>query len=318
MRNISTGIVLGLACLAATTLARAEERSASLIRENGTLYGSLLLPEKAQDLPAVLLISGSGPTDRDGNTAVPTIQPATQKLIAQNLAENGFISLRFDKRGVGASKSALHSEGDLHFSDYVDDAVAWAKLLQGQSHVRCVVVLGHSEGALVGALVAAKTKVCGYISAEGAGFPIDEILLRQYRAAGAPEPLLKALEDALAQLKSGKPVTEVPAGLAAVLRPSVQPYMMSWLAIDPAHAVSAIKEPVMIMQGTTDIQVSQEDAERLHKAAPTAKFLLLDGVNHVLKTAPPDRQANIAAYGAGLPLAPAVMPAIIDFLKAIP
>jgi pimeloyl-ACP methyl ester carboxylesterase len=318
MQKISMSIILALACLAVTPSARAEERSVSLTRENGTLYGSLLLPEKQQDLPAVLLISGSGPTDRDGNTAIPTIQPATQKLIAQNLAEKGFISLRFDKRGVGASKSALHSEGDLHVSDYVDDAVAWVKLLQSQPHVRCVVILGHSEGALIGALAAAKTKVCGYISAEGAGFPIDEILLRQYKAAGAPEPLLKSLQEALAQLKAGKPVADVPTSLVAVLRPSIQPYMMSWLAIDPARVLSTIKEPVMIMQGTTDLQVSQEDAERLHKAAPKAKFLLLDGVNHVLKTAPPDRQANIAAYAAGISLAPTVMPAIIDFVNTLP
>lgn len=306
--------IWGLCLMLGATSAAAGERDVTLA--GGGLHGTLSLPDTAAPVPAVLLIAGSGPTDRDGNSIVPGVKPASLKLIADALNKAGIASLRFDKRGIAASKDALSAEHDLTIASYVDDAVAWAQFLSQQPHVRCVVILGHSEGALIGALAAAKTKTCGYISVAGAGFPGGELLKRQLREHGTPEETMATIDAIIDRLNKGEQVTDTPPQLAALFRPSVQPYLISWFAIDPAKAVAALHGPVLLLQGTTDVQVSIGDAERLAKAAPGAKLVLLDGTNHVLKTAPADLRSNLATYSdPNLPLAPAVMPAILAFLR---
>ncbi len=318
MRTAIAGLVLAAALMHGAAMAGSDQEVA--VESGGAvLHGSLRLPDGKSDFPAILLIAGSGPTDRDGNSTVPGVKPATLKLLGEGLAANGIASLRFDKRGVGASAAAMTKEADLRFGTYVDDAEAWAAFLKRQPHVRCLYILGHSEGALIGALAAARTKVCGYISISGAGFAADDVILRQMKDRGTPPALLQTATDIMAHLKRGELVADVPPQFAALFRPSVQPYLISWFAIDPAGAVAAVPAPVLLLQGTTDIQVSVEDARRLAKAAPKAKLVLLDGVNHVLKLAPAALQDNLATYAdPAIPLAPKVVPAIVDFVRAAP
>jgi uncharacterized protein len=307
--------VLALCLGVGATAAIGAEREVSIERD--TLHGTLSLPDRPGRVAAVLLIAGSGPTDRDGNSGVPGVKPATLKLIANGLAANGIASLRFDKRGIGASRAAMVAEQDMRFSILVEDAVQWAAFLKAQPQVGCVFVLGHSEGALIGALVAAKVEVCGFVSVAGAGFPGGEILRRQLHAQALPAPLAEFSDAALTRLEQGGLVENVPPALAPLFRPSVQPYLISWFAVDPARAVGALHRPILLLQGTTDIQVSVDDARALAAGAPAARLVLLDGINHVLKVSPAERSANLATYGdPTLPLAPAVMPAILDFVRS--
>ncbi len=291
----------------------AGEQEVSIPGGKAPLYGTLLMPDAQQPVPAVLLLPGSGPTDRDGNAPVPGHKPATYKLIAEGLAAHGIASLRVDKRGVGKSAAAMTSEADLRFDTYVDDAVAWAKFLKAQPHVSCLFILGHSEGAQIGALATAKIPVCGFISVAGTAQLAGDVLLRQMQSA--PPAMYAQVEQIVAQLKQGKTVADVPPQLAALFRPSVQPYLISWFAKDPRAAIAAVKAPVLVMQGTTDIQVRVEDAQLLAAARPGAQLVLLEGANHVLKTAPVERAANIATYAdPTLALAPGVMPALTAFI----
>jgi uncharacterized protein len=306
---------LGLCLVLGISAASAADRDVTI--GEGKLHGTLTLPDAGGPVPAVLIIAGSGPTDRDGNSAVPGVKPATLKLIAEGLAKAGIASLRFDKRGIAASAGAMVSEPDLRFSTYVDDAVAWAGFLRAQPQVRCVIILGHSEGALIGALAAAKTKVCGYISIAGAGFPAGETLKQQFKDRHTPDAAMQTITAIIDRLEKGELVADTPAPMAALFRPSVQPYLISWFAIDPARAIAGVQAPVLLMQGTTDVQVSVADVQRLAKGAPAAKLMILDGVNHVLKPAPADFRANLATYAdPTLPLAPSVLPAIIAFVQA--
>ncbi len=303
---------LGTAFLV-TGLALAGEREVSIPGGEAPLYGTLLTPDTARTVPAVLLLAGSGPTDRDGNSAVPGVKPATLKLIAEGLAAHGIASLRVDKRAIGKSAAAATSEADLRFDTYVDDAVAWAKFLKAQPRVNCLFILGHSEGAQIGALAAAKVPVRGFISVAGTGQMAGDVILRQTQ--NALPALFAQVQQIVAQLKEGKTVADVPPQLLMLFRPSVQPYLISWFAKDPIAAIAAVKAPVLVMQGTTDIQVRVEDARLLAAARPGITLVLLDGTNHVLKTAPADPAANIATYGdPTLPLAPGVMPALTAFI----
>lgn len=317
-----TVAMLVMAMVLAAGAARAQESPRNLEREVtvdggvAPLYGSLRVPERTRPGPAVLLIAGSGPTDRDGNSTVPGVKPASLKLIAEGLAAAGIPSLRYDKRAIAKSAPAAVSEADLRFTTAVDDAASFARLLKAQPGVTCVILLGHSEGALIAALAAQKVDACGVIEVSGVGRPLGVVLREQFAARNLPPPLMAQIDAGLTELEHGRQIANIP-GLEALFRPSVQPYLISQLSLDPAKALAAVKAPVLILQGDNDLQVSVQDARLLAAARPDARLVILPGMNHVLKTAPGDRAGNLATYAdPSRPLAPGLAPAILAFVKS--
>ncbi|MGO4689083.1 alpha/beta hydrolase [Brevundimonas sp. 2YAF1] len=300
--------------LAAALLLSPVSTPVELASSPAPLHGTLLRPE-GQTRTAAVILPGSGPTDRDGNSPQLGLRAASYQLLAEGLAERGVATLRIDKRGLGESAAAGPAEADLRFNTYADDARAWAAEAAAKTGRPCVWLIGHSEGALV-ALAAVENgddKVCGLVLLSGAGRPAGVVLREQL--APLPEPLKTRAYDALAELEASRTVADPPAELAALFRPSVQPYLISWLALDPARLAAAYNGPVFVGQGTTDIQVSVADAEAIKAAQPRAELVVWDGVNHVLKTAPADRAANMATYvDPALPLAPGVVEAVADFV----
>lgn len=281
--------------------------------EPAPLHGTLLAPD-GETRAAALIIAGSGPTDRDGNSPLG-VSASSYRLLAEGLAARGVATVRTDKRGIGESASSLTSEADLVFTDYADDARAWAAETARLTGQPCAWLIGHSEGALIALTAGADDDdaVCGLVLLSGAGRPIGAALREQL--ATAPEPFLSQAMTILLELEAGRAVDEVPPQLAALFRPSVQPYMISWLPLDPAEMVAAYDGPVMIGHGTTDIQVGLTDARALAAAQPTATLVVWEGVNHLLKVAPADRTANAATYAnQNLPLAPGVVDDIAGFI----
>lgn len=280
------------------------------------LYGTLALPEGPNPVRAVLILSGSGPTDRNGNN--PAGANDSLKLLAHGLAAEGIASLRVDKRGIAASAGAGLREDDLRIETYVTDAVAWLDFLRGELPQSRVLLLGHSEGALIATLAARRTDVAGLILVAGAGESADRIIARQLAAGGVPDQLQAASKRIAESLRKGQPVADVPTELLALYRPSVQNYLISWLPLDPAAELAKTQAPALIVQGTTDVQILPEDAQRLVAARPGTKLVLIDGMNHVLKEAPAERRANLATYiRPDLPLAPGLLPAVVEFIQGL-
>lgn len=306
-----------LGSVTAMVTAQSAQWSESAVEIDGgsaPLRGTIAMPPGPSPIAAVLIIAGSGPTDRDGNQ--PGLRNDSLKLLARGLAGRGIASLRIDKRGIAASAGAMGSERDLRFGTYVSDAAAWVGFLRMQGRVRNVFLLGHSEGALVATLAAQQARVDGLILIEGLGFPAGTILRRQLDASGLTPSLRASAETIIASLEHGQLVTNAPSELAPLFRQSVQPYLISWLPLDPAAELAKVTAPTLVLQGTTDIQVSVENGERLRAARPDVELRVLDGVNHVLKEAPLDRVQNIATYSdPTLPLAPGVLPPIEAFLR---
>lgn len=280
--------------------------------EPAPLHGTLLTPENASAVGVIL--PGSGPTDRDGNSPMG-VSASTYRLLAEGLAAQGIATVRIDKRGIGASAAAGPAEADLRFDAYVADARAWAAEAAGRAGKPCAWLIGHSEGALIAlkAVEDGDDKICGLVLLSGAGRPAGVVIREQLTAL--PEPMKAQAFSALTELEAGRTVADTPPALAALFRPSVQPYLISWLPLDPAALIAAYDGPVFIGQGTTDLQVGVADAQALAAADPQATLKLWDGVNHVLKTAPADRAANIAAYSnPDLPLAPGVVEDVAAFI----
>jgi len=313
-----------LACaLAAPPLALAQEAMVGVdAGHDSFLYGSLLRPAGRDPAPFVLIVPAASPTDRNGNGIAPGATPNTYKLLAEGLAARGIGTLRPDPRGVGGSIDALGAEPDLRLQTFVDDTTTWAKFLQFQPGVKCVVILGHAEGALIAALAAQQVKTCGVIEMAAVSRPAGDLIAEQLKTAKDDGKISDEMYDQavhiLAELRAGRPVSDVPLALASLFRPSLQPYLMSWLNQDPIAAEKGLA-PLMVLQGDNDLQVPPEDGRRLANVSRAIRLVVLPGVNHVLKIAPADREANLATYkNPELALAPDVVPSIVNFIEHPP
>jgi hypothetical protein len=300
------GLLAALAAMAQT------EEPIVLKTPTGEIHGTLLIPEAKTPVQVALIIAGSGPTDRDGNN--PMMKNNSLKMLAESLAKNGIASLRYDKRGIAASKTAAASEADLRFETYIKDAFDWIELLAADKRFSTVVVIGHSEGSLIGMAASQNQKVSKFVSVAGVGQAADKTIREQL--AAQPPMVLEQSTPILDELVKGNTVENVPQMLMPLFRPSVQPYMISWFKYDPQKEIVKLKKPVLIVQGATDIQVTVADANRLQAAKPDAKMVQIEGMNHVLKAAEADRMKNIQTYSQpDLPLHPELAPAIVSFIQ---
>ena len=245
----------------------------SLIELNtktGVIYGTLLMPDNVSGkVPIAILIAGSGPTDRDGNN--PMMKNNSLKLLAESLTINGIATLRFDKRGIAASIKAAKSEADLRFEDYIEDAIGWIELMKQNPKFSKVIIIGHSEGSLIGMNAAKHAN--GFVSIAGAGSSADIILKEQLSSKG------KMVQDLcypiIDSLKAGIIINDVYPNLNSLFRLSVQPYMISWFKHNPQIDIKQLKFPSLIMQGDNDLQVTLNDAKLLSESSKKSKFIII-------------------------------------------
>lgn len=301
-----------IAALLLATIAGAEDVKLQTL--NGAIHGTLLMPAAAEvPVPVVLLIAGSGPTDRNGNVAGLPGPNDSLKLLAEGLAKNGIASVRYDKRGIGASAVSGAKEHDLRFDMYVNDAAAWVQQLRKDTRFSSIAVAGHSEGSLIGMLAAKKADA--YISIAGTARPAGAIL-REQLSTKLPPDLLEESDRILAALESGSTAENVPAPLEMLYRASVQPYMISWMKYDPSREIAQLDAPVLIVQGSTDLQVPANDAHALKKANPKADVAIIKGMNHVLKHVDGDIAQQFPSYSdPKLPVVPELIERVSAFVK---
>lgn len=284
----------------------------------GPLKGTLV---EAADrrAPAVLIIPGSGPTDRDGNNPLG-IRAAPYRLLAEALAARGVASVRIDKRGMFGSRAATPDPNAVTLDDYAQDARAWVDTLR-RERGGCIWLAGHSEGGVV-ALAAVRRSaegICGLVLLATPGRPLGEALKAQLRDNPANASLLGEADRAIDALQAGGrvDVAALHPALAALFAPAVQGFLASLLPVDPATLLAGVDRPVLIVAGGRDLQVPAADARRLGAAQPAARLAFLPDMNHVLKAvASDDRAANMAAYAdPALPLAPGVADAVAGFVR---
>lgn len=239
------------------------------------LFGTLCLPQNTKSkIPIVLLISGSGPTDRNGNNNMMINN--SLKYLAHSLAEKGIASIRYDKRGIGESSIVNLDESKLTFDDYVEDASNWVTFLKKDKRFSSISIAGHSEGSLIGMLASTKN-VDKFISVSGAGEPIDQILKKQLTQL--PEKLKTESYAIIDSLKNGNTENNINPNLSALFRKSVQPYLISWIKYNPVNEINKLTIPFLVIQGDMDIQVDTDNAKNLSPKSA----VIIKGMNHVLK-----------------------------------
>ncbi len=312
LRVIALSLTLFTGFVQATVL----QRPITLDTGSGELFGSLLLPKSDTPVPVVLIISGSGPTDRDGNNTDGGRNDSLKRL-AWVLAKHNIASVRYDKRGVAASLAATPDERNLSVEAYVADAEAWGKKLKNDPRFSQLILLGHSEGALIATLAAPSVDAAGVISLSGSARPVDQVL-RQQLSNQLPPALMQRSNELLDTLKAGHTDDNVPPPLQGIYRPSVQPYLISLFRQDPAAAFARLKMPALIIQGSNDIQVGVGDARLLKAAKPDAELAVIEGMNHVMRIVPNDVKRQLASYkDPQLPLAAALGTQILGFIDGL-
>lgn len=275
------------------------------------LFGTLTTPDLTKKYPVALIIAGSGPTDRNGNN--PMMKNNSLKMLAEALAKNGIASLRYDKRGIGESKASAISEQNLVFENYTEDAKSWINLLKQDKRFSQVVIIGHSEGSLIGMIAAAKANK--FISIAGPGESADKLIKTQISSKSN-----KQVEDMtfpiIDSLKSGNLVKKVDPMLNSLFRPSIQPYLISWFKYNPSIEIKKLNIPILIIQGNNDLQVTVKDAETLSQANKNAELLIVDKMNHIMKIVEGNQQTNIESYNnESLPLSEVMTAKIVSFIK---
>ncbi|MCV6629160.1 MAG: lysophospholipase [Flavobacteriaceae bacterium] len=302
-------IMIYIAFLFVSNLLGAQELK-QLVRQE-VILDATYLQGTSRKQTVVLFISGSGPTDRDGNI-VGAGKNNSLKYLAEGLQKAGYSSLRFDKRGIGKSTSENISIEKTTFQHYISDVEAWISELK-KDHQK-VIVLGHSLGALIGVKAIQKKGATACIALASIAKTMGETLRQQL--GGQPPEIRDIALSLLDTVMTGKQPNNVPPYLMSLFSPQILPYLQSFIHIDIRKEVQDLNIPILVIQGTHDIQIHTDDAKQLASNCKNATYAEIAGMNHVLKEAPKERIPNFATYfDPELKLHPNLLPEILQFLE---
>lgn len=300
--------------------ASASENNVVIPLSWGALYGTLTTPAQAGDTAAII-IAGSGPTDRNGNSPKLGLTTNGYLYLAQALEKAGVATLSYDKRYIGASRV----EGDYAplFSDYTDDAAACVEYLRKAGYKR-IVLIGHSEGSLIALCVAqSDPTIAGIVSLAGSGYPLDQALKTQLGAKLVMSDVgaIFKVNAIIDEIKAGKEPTDVPSTLQFIFgNAQNNRYLYSAMQHNPQSIIRTLKMPILIINGDRDLQISVDNAEQLKNAQPKAKLMIIKDMSHTLKTTSSNdmQEQMMSVYMNGdSPLNAEMERAVVDFITTL-
>ena len=273
--------------------------------------GTLLTPDSNMPLPMAIIIGGSGPTDRNGNQQM--MKNNSLKFLAEGLYEKNIASFRYDKRIVKQMKNKSIDEKNIHFGDFIDDAIAVLDYFKKEKRFSEIYVIGHSQGSLIG-MVAAQEEANGFISIAGAGQEIDDVIIDQLaqQAPGLVDNARSSFDD----LRANGVSYNYDPGLASIFRKELQPFIYSWMLYNPQEEIAKLQIPVLIVNGDKDIQVQVTEAGLIKNAKPDAEYKVIPYMNHIFKKVEGNDLENSKTYNQyNLPVMPELINLIADFIK---
>ena len=285
--------IILLVTLSFTVLGFSQDKQTHISTEieiNTFINGTLLSPEKDSKENLAIIIAGSGPTDRDGNQNF--LKSDNLKKLAIGLADNNIATFRYDKRIVKQIRKG-NVDKNMMFDDFITDAISVADYFKNKNDYKKVYIIGHSQGSLVG-MVAANGRANGFISLAGAGQSIDKVITEQIVKTA---PMFKADSDRVfAVLKEGKTTTDFPVALSSIFNLGVQPFIANWMTYEPTIELKKLEIPILIINGTKDLQVTEAEANLLKEAMPASTLKIIENMNHILVPIEGDNLENSKSY----------------------
>jgi pimeloyl-ACP methyl ester carboxylesterase len=277
---------------------------------------SYLRPEGNDRVPLAVIIAGSGPTDREGNS-LQGLKTDAYKQFAEALADLGIATVRYDKRGIGGSVDLGKDETVLTIDVFAKDAQVIAKWARQLPNVGAIVLIGHSEGGVLALMAAKAAAAKAIVLLTTPGRPIGQILRDQLARPALPQELRTEALEIIAALERGEEVKTVRPDLEPLFRPSVQPFMRSLMKIDPAQLLRGLDVPALVIGGGRDIQVGRVDYDTLVAARGNTDASWYQGMGHTLKMVGEDLQSQGKAYtDPTLPLADGLANVVAQFIHA--
>lgn len=300
--------------------AQVVESEVSIACSWGKLSATLAEGEQRSDT-AILIVAGSGPTDRNGNSSL-NLNTYSYKLLSDGLVGEGYAVMRYDKRAIGQSVIPMEAIPNLIFDDYVDDVEAVVGYLRSAGYKR-IFIAGHSEGGLIALVVANRgVEVDGLILLAAPGYPMDEILRTQLRAQLMPQYMALMLQTdmILRTLKAGEryPDDKIAKELLSLFHSSVQPFLINCMQYDPQQLAATTAKPMLVVCGGHDIQVGRDNGEAIKRAAPDAELRVFENMTHVLKDWPSEERMEqiVNVYvNSQMPLTEGLITTISQFIK---
>jgi len=277
------------------------------------IEGTLLIPLDldSRNPSLAIIIAGSGPTNRDGNQNF--LKNNALKKLAEGISNNSIATFRYDKRIIKQIRQGKVDK-DIMFDDFVSDATAVIDYFKAKEIYNKIYVIGHSQGSLVG-MLAAKDKADGFISIAGAGQNIGDVLVKQITKMA--QKLGEEAQKVVTKLKDEKTTTDYPATLASVFSLDIQPFMINWMKYTPTEIIKELKIPILIINGTKDLQVSEDEAKLLKVANDKTTLIIIENMNHVLFDIEGDDLENSKSYNESFrPISPKLISSIMEFIRS--
>lgn len=276
---------------------------------NSFIYGTL---EQSESKHLVLFISGSGPTDRNGNSSILQGDNNSLKYLAEEITLKGFDTFRYDKRMVGKSKN-FPSEDSTIFSDFVNDAVEITNYLKQNYKYEKISVIGHSEGAIIGGLLTQKVDIDNFVLLCGMIEAMDSTVIKQITDR-APF-LLDTVKSYFDTLNAGRKLSNINMNLTSIFRPSIQNFLIDMLKYNPKEVYKNVKSNTLFIGGGYDMQIKGEEIEALANEIGV-QYKVFPEMNHVLKKSPKDYLGQLNTYSnPDLPLYDGLVDEIVKFLN---
>ena len=238
----------------------------------------------------VIMIAGSGPTDRNGNSSLIKGRNDSLLQLAKALNKQGIDTFRYDKRSAGKSFKSFKDIQNTDFDDFVNDAIACINLLKNKGYNN-IYVAGHSQGSLIAMLSTKSGHVNGVISIAGPAHNVYYGLKEQLAANNQYESVKYILEE----LKQGRIVKNVKEENKLSFSIANQKFLISWMKYNPLRIAKDLKVPIIFLNGDMDSQVPIANLETFQRALPQSKCITLKNTNHVLKVVTNEKQ-NVESY----------------------
>jgi hypothetical protein len=301
MIRIVTYLVISIFSIA-VSLAQVKSEEININNMAIQLPGTLTFSGDKQ--PLIIWVHGSGGVDRNGN------QPQYIKQFRDEINKNNIAFFSYDKRTANPKNAQFLQEDGVLIADFVSDVKEVVNHFKDDERFTEIILAGHSQGSLIAMM--ALDNVDKYISIAGAGETIDKTLVRQITAQNAEFGKLTATY--LNELKETGKIKEVDPNLMSLFAPQNQPFLVSWLALNPLEEIKKVTIPALIINGDKDLQVQVSDAEALKNAKPDSEFIIIKNMNHVLKNIEKEEDNLASYYSAGFKISEEFIKTIVEFI----
>jgi hypothetical protein len=282
-----------------------------LMNDSIQLPGTLTYNKELKHQPLVIFIHGSGNVDRNGNQAGVNINGNYIKQLADSLNIRNIAFYRYDKRSATQENLKFMME-DLDFYRFVDDANLAIENFKNDKRFNSITLIGHSQGSLV-AMLAAVNNVDKYVSLAGISEDMGTFIINSYQAY--TEEMGTMAREQVTELKETGTIETVNPALAHLFSKPNQPFLISWMSYNPSEEIKKLEIPVLIINGTKDLQVKVEEAKKLYEAKPDSELVIIENMNHILKNIDKDEDNMKSYYSPDYPLSEELIQILEDFIK---